>query len=157
MCSIYKIFGSSYFPISCLLFPNYSFQESVLCLYWFGTFIFWFCCISFSQSVSQPAGECITRAELYEDCTLCDHHIGSFTNRGEKDFKKSEAIMDKLRPSKGQAAQGKVIHLVPQESGHVVKWSMREGTNGEKQGATKKSPAPLVDRNRLSPWLHLKV
>lgn len=65
--------------------------------------------------------------------------------------------MDKLRPSKGQAAQGKVIHLVPQEGGHVVKWSMREGVNGEKQGTTKKSSAPLVDPNRLSPWLHLKV
>lgn len=56
---------------------------------------------------------------------------------GKKDFKKSEALMDKLRPSKRQAAQGKVIHLVPQEGGYVVKWSMREGANGEKQGSTK--------------------
>lgn len=39
--------------------------------------------------------------------------------------------MDKLRPSKSQAAQGKVIHLVPQEGGHVVKWSMREELMGK--------------------------
>lgn len=44
---------------------------------------------------SQSAGECITRAELYKDCTLYDHHTDSFTNRGEKRFQK-------IRGSNGQ-------------------------------------------------------